>query len=121
MFATALRCGRAIRREVHGRSSLEDAISSRVAEAIVPHLSGDDRIRLAKRGTDDPQAHEAYLRGRYFWNTFTEEGFAKAVVCYHEAIAADPHYAVAYAGIAEYYNGWEFLACCHTAIVRPRL
>ena len=45
--------------------SLEDAISSRVAEAIVPHLSGDERIRLAKRGTDDPQAHEAYLRGRY--------------------------------------------------------
>ncbi|HBB86965.1 MAG TPA: hypothetical protein DC047_05065 [Blastocatellia bacterium] len=84
--------------------SLEDAISSRVAEAIVPHLSGDDRIRLAKRGTDDPQAHEAYLRGRYHWNTFTEEGFAKAVVCYHQAIAADPHYAVAYAGIAEYYN-----------------
>ncbi|HEX3280013.1 MAG TPA: protein kinase [Pyrinomonadaceae bacterium] len=84
--------------------SLEDAISSRVAEAIVPHLSGDDRIRLAKRGTDDPQAHEAYLRGRYHWNTFTEEGFAKAVVCYHQAIAADSHYAVAYAGIAEYYN-----------------
>ena len=84
--------------------SLEDAISSRVAEAIVPHLSGDDRIRLAKRGTDDPQAHEAYLRGRYHWNTFTEEGFAKAVVCYHQAIAVDPHYAVAYAGIAEYYN-----------------
>ncbi len=84
--------------------SLEDAISSRVAEAIVPHLSGDERIRLAKRGTDDPQAHEAYLRGRYYWSTFTEEGFAKAVVFYHQAIAADPHYAVAYAGIAEYYN-----------------
>ena len=84
--------------------SLEDAISSRVAEAIVPHLSGDERIRLAKRGTDDPQAHEAYLRGRFHWNSFTEEGFAKAIVCYHQAIAADEHYAVAYAGIAEYYN-----------------
>ena len=84
--------------------SLEDAISSRVAEAIVPQLSGDERIRLAKRGTDDPEAHEAYLRGRYHWNTFTEEGFAKAIVCYHQAIAVDPHYAVAYAGIAEYYN-----------------
>jgi eukaryotic-like serine/threonine-protein kinase len=84
--------------------SLEDAISSHVAEAMVPHLSGDERLRLAKRGTDNPQAHEAYLRGRYYWNTLTEEGFAKAIVCYHQAIAVDPNYAVAYAGVAEYYN-----------------
>jgi pentatricopeptide repeat protein len=84
--------------------SLEDAISANVAEAIVPHLTGDERIRLAKRGTDDPQAHEAYLRGRFYWNTFTEEGFAKAIVCYHQAIAVDPNYAVAYAGVAEYHN-----------------
>jgi eukaryotic-like serine/threonine-protein kinase len=84
--------------------SLEDAISANVAEAIVPHLSGDERLRLAKRGTDNPQAHEAYLRGRFYWNTFTEDGFAKAIVCYHQAIAVDPNYAVAYAGVAEYYN-----------------
>lgn len=84
--------------------TLEDAISSYVAEAIVPHLTADERLRLAKRGTNDPQAHEAYLRGRFYWNTFTEEGFAKAIVCYHQAIALDPNYAVAYAGVAEYYN-----------------
>jgi len=84
--------------------SLEDAISEHVAEAIVPHLSGDERIRLAKRGTNNPQAHEAYLRGRFYWNTFTEDGFARAIVCYHQAIALDPSYAVAYAGIASYYN-----------------
>src|SRR5688500_5571212 len=84
--------------------SLEDAISANVAEAIVPHLTGDERLRLAKRGTDNPQAHEAYLRGRFYWNTFTEDGFAKAIVCYHQAIAVDPNYAVAYAGMAEYYN-----------------
>src|SRR5687767_12688059 len=84
--------------------SLEDAISANVAEAIVPHLTGDERMRLAKRGTDDPLAHEAYLRGRFYWNTFTEDGFAKAIVCYHQAIAVDPNYAVAHAGIAEYYN-----------------
>lgn len=84
--------------------TLEDAISANVAEAIVPHLSGDERLRLAKRGTNDPLAHEAYLRGRFYWNTFTEDGFARAIVCYHQAIALDPNYAVAYAGIALYYN-----------------
>ncbi|HEY6231408.1 MAG TPA: protein kinase [Pyrinomonadaceae bacterium] len=84
--------------------SLEDAISSNVAEAIIPHLTGDERVRLAKRGTNNAQAHEAYLRGRFYWNTFTEDGFARAIVCYHQAIALDPNYALAYAGIASYYN-----------------
>jgi eukaryotic-like serine/threonine-protein kinase len=84
--------------------NLEDVISSHVAEAIVPHLTVDQRLRLAKRGTDNPQAHEAYLRGRFYWNTFTEEGFARAIVCYQQAIALDPKYALAYAGVAAYHN-----------------
>jgi tetratricopeptide (TPR) repeat protein len=84
--------------------TLEDAISSNVAEAIVPHLTGDELTRLAKRGTNDPEAHEAYLRGRSYWNKFNEDGFAKAIVCYHQAIAIDPDYAVAHAAVAEYYN-----------------
>jgi len=83
---------------------LEDSISSNVAEAILPHLTGDELTRLAKRGTNDPLAHEAYLRGRSYWNRFNEEGFAKAIVCYHQAIAIDPEYAVAHAAVAEYYN-----------------
>jgi TolB-like protein/Flp pilus assembly protein TadD len=84
--------------------NLEDVISSNVAEAIVPHLTVDQRLRLAKRGTDNPQAHEAYLRGRFYWNTFTEDGFAKAIVCYQQAIALDPKYSLAYAGVANYHN-----------------
>jgi len=84
--------------------TLEDSISSNVAEAIIPHLTGDERLKLSKRGTDNPQAHEAYLRGRFYWNTFSEEGFAKAIVCYNQAIALDPNYAVAYAGVAAYHN-----------------
>jgi tetratricopeptide (TPR) repeat protein/serine/threonine protein kinase len=84
--------------------SLEDVISSHVAEAIIPHLTVDERLRLAKRGTDNPQAHEAYLRGRFYWNSFTEDGFARAIVCYQQAIALDPNYALAYAGVAAYHN-----------------
>jgi len=82
--------------------TLEDTISSHVAEAIVPHLTADEKLKLAKRGTNDPQAHEAYLRGRSYWKKFTEDGFAKAIVCYHQATAIDPDYAVAHAAIAEY-------------------
>jgi serine/threonine protein kinase/tetratricopeptide (TPR) repeat protein len=84
--------------------SLEDAITAQVAEAIVPHLTGEERRRLAKRSTDNPEAHEAYMRGRYYWSTFTEEGLAKALICYNQAVAHAPDYALAYTGIADYYN-----------------
>jgi serine/threonine protein kinase/tetratricopeptide (TPR) repeat protein len=84
--------------------SLEDAITAQVAEAIVPHLTGEERKRLAKRGTDSPEAHEAYMRGRHYWNTFTVEGLAEALICYNQAVAHAPDYALAHAGIADYYN-----------------
>jgi serine/threonine protein kinase/tetratricopeptide (TPR) repeat protein len=83
---------------------LEDSISNHVAEALIPQLTGGERLRLAKRGTDNADAYQEYLRGRYHWNTFTEEGFAKALVHYSRAVALDPDYALAYAGIADYYN-----------------
>jgi serine/threonine protein kinase/tetratricopeptide (TPR) repeat protein len=84
--------------------SLEDVLSTKVAEALIPRLTLNERENLAKRGTENPKAYEAYLRGRYYWNTFTEEGFAKAILAYNEAIAHDPKYALAYTGIADYYN-----------------
>lgn len=83
---------------------LEDSISDQVARAIIPHLTGDEQRQLNKRGTDSAEAYEAYMRGRYHWNTFTEEGFAQALFCYNQAIALDPDYALAFAGIADYYN-----------------
>ncbi|HEX8733786.1 MAG TPA: protein kinase [Pyrinomonadaceae bacterium] len=83
---------------------IEDSISAQVGEALVPQLSGDEREKLARRPTDNAAAFEAFLRGRYHFNTFTEEGFAKAIVAYNQAIELDPNYALAYAGIADYYN-----------------
>jgi serine/threonine protein kinase/tetratricopeptide (TPR) repeat protein len=82
---------------------LEDAISEQIASALVPQLTGDEREKLAKRGTDNAEAFEAYLRGRFHWHSLTEEGFAKAIVSYYRAVALDPNYALAYAGIADYY------------------
>ncbi|HEY0547029.1 MAG TPA: protein kinase [Pyrinomonadaceae bacterium] len=82
---------------------LEDLLSAQIAGALIPQLTGEEQERLAKRGTDDPQAYAAYLRGRYHWHSLTEEGFAKAIQSYYLAIEIDPNYALAYAGIADYY------------------
>jgi Serine/threonine protein kinase len=84
--------------------ALEDTLSNKLIEVLLPQLSGSELAEYAKRGTDVPEAFEHYLRGRYYFNTFTEEGLAKAFVSFHSAIAADPGYAHAYSGIADYYN-----------------
>lgn len=84
--------------------TLEDTLSNKVIEVLLPQLTGGELEEFGKRGTDIPEAFEHYLRGRYYFNSFTEDGFAKAFVSFHQAIAADPDYAHAYAGLADYYN-----------------
>ncbi len=83
--------------------TLEDAISEQVATALIPHLTGKDREKLSKRSTNDPQAYEAYLRGRFHWNQFTSESLPKALDAYSSAVSIDPNYAQAHAAIAEYF------------------
>lgn len=82
---------------------LEDAISEQVAAALIPRLTGEEREKLAKRGTNDAAAYEHYLRGRFYWNQFTSQSLPKALDAYESAIKIDPDYALAHAAIAEFY------------------
>ncbi len=84
--------------------TLEDTLANKLIEVLLPQLTGSEREDFAKRGTDVPEAFEHYLRGRYHFNSFTEDGLAKAFVCFHKALAADENYALAYTGLADYYN-----------------
>ncbi len=84
--------------------SVEDSISEQVAHALVPHLSGEERELLLRRETENANAYQAFLKGRYLWTRFTPEGFTRAVEQFREAIRLDPNYAQAYVGIADYYN-----------------
>lgn len=83
---------------------LEDTLSGKVIDALLPELTVSERRDLTKLGTTVPEAFEQYVRGRYHFNTFTEEGLAKAFVSFYSAIAADPNFALAYCGVADYYN-----------------
>ncbi len=82
---------------------LEDSISVRVAKSLLPQLTGEEAKQISKRGTNNSEAYEAYLRGRFNWNLHTEAGFAKAIGFYNRAIELDPTYALAHTAIAEYY------------------
>ncbi len=84
---------------------LEDSIAEQVAYALVPHLTGEERRELSRSGTASGQAHESYLRGRWHWSRSAgnPEDLTKALVCFTQAIAQDPNYARAHAGLADYY------------------
>jgi TolB-like protein/Tfp pilus assembly protein PilF len=82
---------------------VEDSISERVANSLLPQLTGEEQRRISERGTDTPAAYEAYLRGRYFWNQFTPESFPKAQESFETALALDPDYALAHVGMADFY------------------
>jgi len=86
-----------------GIFKIEDSMSGRVAESLVLKLTGEDRAALAKRYTDNAEAYTEYLRGRLFWNKRTVDGMKKAIEYFDNAIARDPNYALAYAGLADCY------------------
>ncbi|HEX4771701.1 MAG TPA: protein kinase [Bryobacteraceae bacterium] len=84
---------------------LEESIAEQVAQAVLLHLTGEERLEISRSGTSSGAAHAAYLRGRWFWNNASgdQEGLLKALVCFTDAIQIDPKFARAHAGIADYY------------------
>ena len=88
---------------------LQDLLSERIAEALLTRLTGDEKRRLHKHYTEDPQAEDDYARGRYFWNKRTPEGLRTAILYFERAVQRDPGYALAYTGLADCYalGVWE--------------
>ncbi|MCI0422740.1 MAG: tetratricopeptide repeat protein, partial [Acidobacteria bacterium] len=82
----------------------QDAITEKVARALMPELTGKERTLLAKRYTDKFEAYQLYVKGRYFWDKRTGEGMKKSIECFEQAIRLDPNYALAYAGLATTYT-----------------
>jgi TolB-like protein/Flp pilus assembly protein TadD len=83
--------------------AVEDSIAARVAAHLALQMTSDDVQSLARHDTENRQAHELYLKGRFFWSKRTVEGSEAAIDCFEQAIACDPAYAQAYAGLADAY------------------
>ena len=88
--------------------ALQDDLSSEIVEKLRLKLSGDEKQRLAKRYTEDAEAYQFYLKGRYYWNKRSPEGAQKAVSYFQQAIDKDAAYALAYAGLADAYTYLSF-------------
>src|SRR5712692_5208463 len=84
--------------------ALQGEIAREITSMLRVRLSGEDEKRMAKSYTPSPEAYQDYLRGRYWWNKTTEEGFNKGIEYFQQAIAKDPTYALAYSGLADCYS-----------------
>ena len=90
-------------RDVRDVIALQRDVASAIAGEIRARLTEPERQRLAIARPVNPQAYEAYLRGRAEADRFTEPGLRRAVNFYEQAIAVDPEYALAHAGLAQAY------------------
>ncbi len=82
---------------------LEDEIARQISDHLKVKLSSEQRRGLAKHYTDNTEAYELYLRGRYFWNQRSLQGMKKGIEYFVQAIRRDPKYALAYAGMGDCY------------------
>jgi serine/threonine-protein kinase len=78
-------------------------ISREISEQLRSRLTNEEEKRLTKHYTENTEAYQDYLKGRYYWNKRTGDDLKKAIEYFNEAIAKDPAYAVAYAGLADCY------------------
>jgi DNA-binding winged helix-turn-helix (wHTH) protein/TolB-like protein/Tfp pilus assembly protein PilF len=87
---------------------VQEAISRRVADVLMPRLIERDRDALGGSGTRNAKAYRLYLEARYHSLLFTTEAYRQAIALYEQAIAADPRYAYAHAGLADAHRRTQF-------------
>ena len=81
--------------------AVESDIAKSVTEKLQAKLTDSAEHVLASRPTENPEAHQLYLKGRYFWNKRTTDNLKTAIGFFEQAVAKDPAYAVAYSGLAD--------------------
>ncbi|HVS81531.1 MAG TPA: protein kinase, partial [Pyrinomonadaceae bacterium] len=84
--------------------AVEEEIANEIAEKLRLKLSSREQKRMAKRYPENTEAYQLYLKGRYYWNKWTAEGTKRGIEYFQQAIAVDPSYALAYAGLADCYS-----------------
>ncbi len=82
---------------------IQDVITRQVLAALKLQLSGEEEKRVTARYTEDAEAYQSYLEGRYHWSKYTRTGINKAISHFRHAISLDPNYALAYSAIVDCY------------------
>ncbi|HKZ53061.1 MAG TPA: tetratricopeptide repeat protein, partial [Candidatus Acidoferrales bacterium] len=91
-------------RQLRDVLALQSEVAQAIANEIKVNLTPTEQALVARARPVDPEAHEAYLKGRYYWNKRSPEGLKKGLEYFQEAIEKDPAYPVAYVGLADTYE-----------------
>ena len=84
--------------------AVQEEITTEISDKLRLRLTGAEQKILTKRYTENTEAYQLYLKGRYYLNMRAEEAFNKGIQCFNQAIEKDPGFALAYAGLADSYN-----------------
>jgi len=107
-------------RELKDVLTLQNSLAETIASQIHITLTPGEQLRLAARPNVDPDAYEAYLKGRYYWNKRTADGMQKAQAYFQRAIDNDPNFAAAYSGLADCNSGLTWHGFTSPAETLPR-
>ncbi|HEY8651128.1 MAG TPA: adenylate/guanylate cyclase domain-containing protein, partial [Chthoniobacterales bacterium] len=80
---------------------IESEIANMIAETLQAKLTGSEKVAVSARPTENPEAYQLYLKGRFFWNKRTAVDLRKSIEYFNQAIEQDPNYALAYAALAQ--------------------
>jgi len=104
--------------------AVEDAVAEKVARTTVLAMNGAGEAptteRLTKRYTENNEAYEAYLKGRYMWNKRTVDSLQKALGYFQQALRLDPNYSLAYVGLADTYTLLSFFTLAAPSDAFPK-
>jgi len=104
-----------------GLPGVQKQIAEKIADTLHLGRGTHEKTGSGTRHTSNPDAYRLYLKGRYFWNQYTEDGWRKAIESFNQALAIDPDYALAWAGLADtYYQLSSIVLAPAEAIPRAR-
>jgi serine/threonine protein kinase/Tfp pilus assembly protein PilF len=107
-------------RELTDILSLQSDVARSIAHQVQIQLTAQDTVRLSKATKVNPDAHDAYLRGRFYWNKDAREDLERARQYFEQALEKDPNYALAHAGLADYYSVLPFYTNARPDDVFPK-
>jgi TolB-like protein/DNA-binding winged helix-turn-helix (wHTH) protein len=107
-------------RELRDVLSLQSDVAQSIARKVEVTVTGEEHARLSSARTVDPEAYEAYLKGRYYWNKRTADSMPKAALYFEHAISKDPGYGAPYSGLADCNSGLAWHGFMSPAEVLPK-
>jgi TolB-like protein/DNA-binding winged helix-turn-helix (wHTH) protein/Flp pilus assembly protein TadD len=107
-------------RELRDVLSLQSDVAQSIARKVEVTVTGEEQARLSSARTVDPEAYEAYLKGRFYWNKRTADSMPKAALYFEQAINKDPGYGAAYSGLADCNSGLAWHGFKSSADVLPK-